>query len=609
MIVRLTILLGLAIVATPAAAQESRWRQAASCIAASDRAICWLGQLLDSPQVNMDRELAGAPAVLEALGVKLVEAHSQPTLPDTDLPAEFRPYVEALSQAALAIRTGAPAADVISILSPLPVSDPPVLPNPLGQSLSFGRLDAYAMLSVDEIAGARPAVQDALLAAWEEDIPSELETVIYGGPVDLAGALMQRGDKTSAERVLRRLAPDDAPAAVREMIRHGLLDAAYDLARSATVRDRTAGLIKANAAMERRSAAYFERIKPEMDAAMDAALAEFSEEERALLLAHDFEEPEQEPAEDPATVAASEVAHARIDVMDAADRAGRSDISRTVAVDLFEAGLVNDDEDARRGLIASLAVLVNAELPDASTRMALAEARLETVADGRNGMPLRAVYQGWIRLDLPERAEAVLQRWRPLAEREARAVTEGRQSGLETPSPHLAYDLVSILIDRDQVAEAEALGLMPPTQPIEHDMNRGLGISRLEERLAGRSLNDQGQILSTCSWRSRERRAWADAEACASRLAAIADTPQLRLTAAELLLPLAEQAVRAGDMARAQGLLIRALEIGAPAAEIEDIRATFSFQLDSAIVSVSKGLLRQDGRLEPPAPSATRDRP
>jgi len=66
-----------------------------------------------------------------------------------------------------------------------------------------------------------------------------------------------------------------------------------------------------------------------------------------------------------------------------------------------------------------------------------------------------------------------------------------------------------------------------------------------------------------------------------------------------LLLPLAQRATTAGDPAKAESLLVRALELGAPAAETEDMRAAFSLQLDSTIIAVSKAMLRRDGRLAP----------
>lgn len=586
--------------ATPTAAQDSRWHQAASCISASDRAICWLGQLLGSPQVNMDLELAHAPAILQALGVTLIDPDTPPDLPATDMPAEFRPYVDALSQAALAIRTDVPAGDVIAILHTLPVSDPPFVANPLqDQTLSFGRLDAYDMLSGDEVAGVRPDLQEALLAAWEEDIPPDLDTIINSGPASLADALMQRGDKTGAERVLRRLYPDDTPAAVREMIRHGLLDAAHDLIGNATVTDRTAGMVKTNAAMEKRAAAYLKRMRPEMEAAMAEAMAELSEDDRALMLAQEFDEPAPEPAEDLAALAASELADARIELMNAADRVGRDDIALPLALELFRDGQIGDDENIRRGLISSLPILVKPGTPEAFAHMDAAEARLEALARGGPGMPLWAVYAGWIRLGRPDRADAVLQRWRPIAERQARRFREGEGTDRDESQRILPQDLVSILIDRDDVAGAEALGLMPPTAPLDRDIERGLGLSRLEERLTGRSVDDQVQILMWCSARSQERGASQDAQTCADRLADIADTPSRRLTAAELLLPLAQRASTDGDSAKAESLLVRALELGASAAESEDIRAAFSFQLDSAIIAVSKGMLRRDGRLAP----------
>lgn len=601
--VRLPFLLGLAIAATPAIAQDTRWRQAASCISASDRAICWLGQLIDSPQVNMDPELARAPAVLEALGVALIAAEPQLALPDPDVPEEMRLYVETLSQSAQAIGTERPVADVIAIVRALPVSDPPFLANPLqDQTLSFGRLDAYAMLSGDEIAGTTPVLQEALLAAWEEDIPPDLDTIINSGPASLADALMQRGDKTGAERVLRRLSPGDAPAAISEMTRHGLLDAAYDLARSATVSDRTRGRIKTTAAMDKRAAAYLERLKPEMDAAMEAALAEFSAEDRALMLAQNFEEPEPEPAEDAGAIARSELSQARIDVMNAAAAAGRDDIALPLATEMFDAGLVGDDETTRSGLVSSLPVLINPAVPDAFERMAAAEARLETLADGGPDMPLGVVYHGWMRLGRTDRADAVLERWRPIAERLARRFRDSDGTDAAENQRDLPQALVGILIDRDDVAGAEALGLMPPTAPIDHDIARGVGISRLDERLSGRNIDDKVQILMSCSGRSLDSGALRDAESCAVRLADIADAPAQRLSAAELLLPIAQRAARADDGSKAEALLVRALQIGAQSADSEGARAMFSFQLDSATIDVSKALLRGDGRLPPTRP-------
>ena len=592
MLVRLTLMVALSLVATGAMAQDNRWRQAARCIDTQDRAICWLRQMAASPLVTSDPDLSRAPAVLAAAGLVRI---TPDTAPERDAPSEFSSFLGAMEQAVGAVRSGAPAADVIALVRTLPVSDAPFVANPLqDQTLSFGRLDAYSLLSTDEIAQPRSALQGALLSAWEEDLPPTLEDVINGGPAVLAHALMSRGDRPGAERVLRRLSPDNEPEAVREMIRHGLLDAAADMARRATVENRKAGLVRSEAAAQRRTAAYFERMQPEFDAMMASAMAELSEEDRALLTA-EFEGEEQEPTEDLGAVAASEVSQARIDVMWAADQAGRDDLSRPMATDLFEAGLADDDENALGGLTASLTVLVKPDIPGSAGRMAVAEARLETLAGEGARFPLGAVYAGWMRLGRSDRADAVLERWRPLAERQARAFRSGGQSAWDGSGLDLAHALTSILIDRDQVSEAEALGLMAPTQPIDHDINRGLGISRLEERLAGRSRSDQIQILMACAGRSRERKAWADAETCANRLVEFAP-----LTAAELLLPLAEQAARTGDAERAEALLVRALEIGAPATETDDVRARFTFQLDAAIISVSKALLRKDGRLEPP---------
>ena len=602
MLVRLTLTAALSLAATGALAQDSRWRQAARCIDTQDRAICWLGQMTTSPLVTADRDLARAPAVLAAVGLVRIDPD---TAPEQDAPSEFSSFLGTMKQAVGAVRSGAPATDVIALVRTLPVSDAPFLANPLqDQTLTFGRLDAYNLLSTDEIAQPGSDLQDALLSAWEEDLPASLEDVINGGPAALAHALMRRGDRSGAERVLRRLAPDDEPAAIQEMIRHGLLDAADDMARRATIENRKAGLIRSEAAAQRRTAAYFERMQPEFDAIMANAMAELSEEDRALLT-EEFEAEEPEPAEDLGAVAAIEVNQARIEVMWAADRAGRDDLSRPMATDLFDVGLADDDENALSGLTASLTVLVRPDSPGSVERMAVAEARLETMAGEGARFPLGAIYAGWTRLGRSDRADAVLERWRPLAERQARAFRSGGQSGWDGSGLDLAYALTSILVDRDQIAEAEALGLMAPTQPIDRDIDRGLGVSRLEERLAGRSSSDQIQILIACSSRSRERKAWADAEACANRLIELADSPGLRLTAAEMLLPLAEQAATTGDTDRAEALLVRALEIGAPGAETDSIRAAFTYPLDSAIVSVSKSLLRKDGRMEPPASSVT----
>lgn len=596
MLVRLTLMVMLSLAATGAMAQDNRWRQAARCADTQDRAICWLRQMTASPLVTSDPDLARAPAVLAAAG--LVRT-APDTAPEPDAPSEFGFFFGAMKQAVSAVRSGAPAGEVIALVRTLPVSDAPFLANPLqDQTLSFGRLDAYSLLSTDEIAQPGSALQDALLSAWEEDLPPALDDVINGGPEALAHSLVKRGDRSGAERVLRRLSPDNEPKAVQEMIRHGLLDAADDMARRATVENRRAGLVRSEDAAQRRTAAYFERMQPEFDAMMARAMAELSEEDRALLAA-EFEAEEPEPAEDLGAVAAIEVNQARIEVMWAADRAGRDDLSRPMATDLFEAGLAGDDENALAGLTASLTVLVKPDSPGSEGRMAVAEARLETLAGEGARFPLRAVHAGWMRLGRSDRADAVLERWRPLAERQARAFRNGVQTAWDGSGLDLAYDLVAILIERDQVSEAEALGLMAPTQPIDHDINRGLGISRLEERLAGRSRSDQIQILIACAGRSRERRAWTDAETCANRLVELAETPPVQLTAAELLLPVAEEAARTGDAERAEALLIRALEIGGPAAETEDVRARFTYQLDAAIVSVSKALLRKDGRLQP----------
>lgn len=418
--------------------------------------------------------------------------------------------------------------------------------------------------------------------------------------------LARRGDLAGAERVLATLSPENEPKAIMAPSQQGRFEAAYALARRATVADREAGLVAEDAAAARQNAPLIAEMQRMAEARIEETVATLPEAERAgaraglrqwmsvETLSLDRAMPDGETLRD---VAEDELFDARVGLMEAAAKAGRFDIADPPALALFQPERRERIEVAQRRFSA-LTVLARPGVSDGVAQMDIAERRAEAM--DRRSMPLGAIYQGWMRIGRSDRADALLARWRPFAERQARAWRghgDTPQIALLTddPSAPVAAAMTQILLDRDDIAEAEAMGMLDLSSIIRRDFERGLGLSRLDERLAGRPPEVQAQMLLACSGRAQELRLWDDAEACARRLEQRTPDSRLRAALAYQFVSLATKLAIAGETGRADARLVDAVDHGM-AATAED-RSAFDFSLYLALGEVGKSMLREQGRL------------
>lgn len=507
-------------------ARESLWQAARACGDQPDRRVCWR-QVADRwpPRVE-------APAVEE--------------------PADLPPEIEGLASASeqfgdrVTRTVEALAAEVapeeaLRVLKELPVLSPPLVPNPLsGMSISFGRLDAYAMTASIARARGWTEAERAVLAAWETDLPADSATVDNNGAESLADALAGLDDDVAVERVLATLEPENSPRAVGELIRHERLDAAYATAGRMTVVARETGLRReAEVQLDR----YRTQVLPMMRAAVSRELGRAD----ILTITPDLDASalaESLAQEDWRGRATDEIADARHTLLFMANKAGRADIAHPLALRLW-------DQPVERGLtganalISALPVLVRPEAPDAADRLTEAERRLS--GRDRQTFPLKVFYDGWIRIGRHDQADALLQRWRGFAERQA------------DPNA-IGGDLARILIARDEVATAERLPAFNVLMLLNHDREAGIGAARLEERIAGRDYETQRSILSDCSYGAPVYGAFDMAEACIRRRMVFPSiTPTEQWSIAQGLMSLGVEHARKGDRERGEALIAEAL--------------------------------------------------
>lgn len=602
--------------ATPASAQESPWDAAARCRDEGDRALCWVRVLHATSHRLPDPELARSPEIAAALGLPAPQADVAPPddpVPDT-APAGVQPFIEALDLATVAAQRGAASAEIVSILRRLPAADPPIMANPLSDmGLSFGRLDAYSLMAEATRSG-QPGLSADLLIAWEADLPEADSAAPENGAAALADVLAGRGDLNGVERVLATLSPENEPEAIRMLSRHGRFEAAYTLALRATAANRQAGLAAEEAASARHSAPLIAEMQRLAAAQIEEFVAALPEAERADARAGLREylsvdslglNRAMQNGETLRDVAEAELLEVRFGLMDAAAAAGRFDIADPLALALFQPVRRERIETAQRRFSA-LTVLARPGAPDAVARMDIAERRAEAL--DRRWMPLGAIYEGWMRIGRSDRADALLARWRPFAERQARVWrdrVDTRQhplliNGSEAP---VGAAMTQILLDRDDIAGAEAMGMLDLSSIIRRDFDHDLGLSRLDERLAGRPAEMQAQLLLACSGRAQELRLWNDADACLRRLEQRAPDSRMRAALAYQFLSLATKLATAGEAERADARLVDAVNHGM-AASAED-RSMFDFSLYMALGEVGKSMLREQGRLPARATGGT----
>lgn len=229
-----------------------------------------------------DPEPARSPEIAAALGLpaQVEIAPADGSVPKF-APAGVQPFLEALDLASAAIQRGAASVEIGSILRRLPVAGPPTMALPLSNpSLSFGRLDAYSM-TVELTRSGPPSVSADPLAAWEADLPEADSAAPENGAAVLADVLARRGDLAGAERVLATLSPENEPKAIMAPSQQGRFEAAYALARRATVADREAGLVAEDAAAARQDAPLIAEMQRMAEARIEETVATLPEAERA----------------------------------------------------------------------------------------------------------------------------------------------------------------------------------------------------------------------------------------------------------------------------------------------------------------------------------------
>ncbi|GAA0609361.1 hypothetical protein GCM10009422_00160 [Brevundimonas kwangchunensis] len=523
-------------------ASDGLWQAAHACGNQPDRQACWR------------RVAATWPSPLRTPGT---------SDESVDLPPEFETvaasgdaFGDLAARTVTRLASGDPPAEALEALKALPVLDPAFVPNPLSDmSIVFGRLDAYALVaSVVRERGLAEA-ERAVLAAWEADLPADSAGVSDSGAETLAADFARLGDHAAVERVLTTLEPENAPQAVRELVRHGRLDAATAVAARMTPAEREAGLRReATIELER----YRTRVLPLMQAAMrrqlEGEVADLPASERPAALAALEEMLGLDEAmvaqgladEDWRGRARDEVEDARATLVRAAVTAGRTDIARPLALAMWDEP-VNRDVTGANALMVALPVLAGPEAPDAAARLTEAERRLR--GRDRRTFPLKILYDSWVRIGRQDQADALLQRWRGFAERQPEAEMNS-----------IGADLARILIARDEVAAAERVPAFNVLMLLQHDREAGVGAARLEERIAGRDYETQRTMLGDCSYGAPVHGAFDMAEACIRRRMAYSEIlPLERWGIAQALVNLGVELARKGDHGRGEALIAEGL--------------------------------------------------
>lgn len=629
----LTFAMALAPLATALGQTPDRpWTEAQACLAEPDPAICWFRGMVGRGGAGLlitDPDLEDRPDILMLAGAT-TPVPAQPPAGESPENLETKPFFDAIDAAADAARAGSDAATVLAPLQALPVTGGYVMMNPLQEgTFSFGRLDAYQMITT---ALMRPRVQtpeperlaSAIMAAWEADLAEADEAAILGADsTDLAKLYAQRGDKAAARRVLAHLSPENEPALINALVDLDLFAEAAAVSDLADASHSLGRLRRRQAVLEQVAAAQMAGFAAVRDAAFEEMLAELTPEQRATLLAMQAEaeaEPDgAENAEDPAALEAAfiqeaedELAWARDGLLVKADRAGQAALVRSTARQTFDKAMHAADAFGSGSRLArALTLLVQtSEAPEAIALTERAEAHARTRGDSHLQLLLPAIHAAWLKLDRPDRAEALIEEWRPLAAAQGRAFADGRdpQGVLSGDGqPGATQGLQTILLSRDDIAGARALGWLSPEAGLRRDFTAGRGLSRLDSHLAATAPDDQRRMLIHCWHMALEAGDRVSAAVCAERFADLADTPIGRSTAADALLQVAAAAAMKDDVATALRLAGRALATGSALEQGESRELGSAFSLTIHLRDVAKAMLRQSGRL--PALPARVDTP
>lgn len=607
------------------------WTEAQACLAEPDVAICWFRGMVRRSGPGLlvtDPDLEDRPDILMLAGAT-TPVPAQPPAGESPENLETKPFFDAIDAAADAARAGSDAATVLAPLQALPVTGGYAMMNPLQEGMfSFGRLDAYQMITT---ALMRPRIEtpeperlaSAIMAAWEADLSGADEAAILGADsTDLARLYAQRGDMAAARRVLTHLSPENEPALINALVDLDLFAEAAAVSDAADASHSLGRLRRRQAVLEQVAAAQMAEFAAVRDAAFEDMFADLTPEQRATLLAMQAEAEAEaagaEGAEDPAAleeaflqVAGDELAWARDGLLVEADRAGKAALARSTARQTFEAAMgVADAFGSGSRLARALTLLVRtSETQEANALTERAEAHARTRGDSHLQLLLPAIHAAWLELDRPDRAEALIEEWRPLAAAQGRAFADGRdpQGVLSGDGqPGATQGLQTILLSRDDIAGARALGWLPPDAALRRDFTAGRGISRLDSHLAAAAPDDQRQMLIHCWHMALEAGDRVSAAVCAERFADLADTPIGRSTAADALLQVAGAAAMKDDVATALRLTRRALATGSELEQGESPEVRSFFSLTIHLRDVAKAMLRRDGRL-PAVPARAGD--
>lgn len=596
------------------------WTEAQACLADPDPAICWLRGMVrrgGGGMLTSDPELGGRPDILTLAGAAAPNAAEAPDADVFDsVEPRAQPFFAAVDAAGAAARSGAEPEAVLAPLQALPVTGGYAMLNPVQEGVfSFGRLDAYLLMTTAFMErGARtPSERErlvpAIMAAWEADLAGADEALVLGaGSEVLASLYASRGDVDGARRVLERLSPENEPALISGLVDLDLFAEAAAVSERADAARGLGRLRRRQDLLEQTAAAQMAEFAKFQEAAFEEAFADLTAEQRETLLAmeSDVEADEAQYAEDAEAVlletAREELASARGRLLHEADRAGKAALVRSTARQVFDEAIRSADTFGSGARLAQALTLL-AQTSEASDAVALierAEAHAWTRTDSHLQLLLPAIHAAWLTLDRPERADALIEEWRPLAAAQGRAVAEGRNplgvlSG--DGQPGAKQGLQAILLSRDDLAGARALGWLSPDAG--RDFAAGRGVSRLDEHLSGSTGDDQGQILISCRYLALETGDPDAAAVCAERFADLADTPIRHAIAADGLLQVAGAAAVRDDVATAWRLTQRGLAMGREAERNESAALSPFFSLNVHLRDVAKAVLRRDGRLPP----------
>tara|TARA_R110002051_G_scaffold3190_2_gene17289 strand:- start:15 stop:1931 length:1917 start_codon:yes stop_codon:yes gene_type:complete len=619
--------IALAMPAGAAIAQESQtpWADAQACLSDRDVAICWLkvgargayaGSLL------LDPDLKDSPDILALVGVLPFVARAAPPsdLPAVDVPPELALFSNALDEVHAAIREGVTPEEALTPLHSLPIEGAYAMFNPVQTGLfSFGRLDAYALLaSMYTDPGMRTPARDrlvvAILAAWESDLNAVDEgDLLSADAASLAQLLVRRGDRISARRVMNRLSPDNEPALIEGLTALKLFEEAAAVSAAANPARSLERLRRVHTEAERISNLQMREFAAYQQAELDAELAALTAEEQAELdemLADEIAEYEAQMAangtvslDDELTEAAvDELALARDRLISEADRDGKAVLVQTTVRQVVNDAMRNPEMMASGSRLArGLELLVRTSEPSEAIALTeQVEAHARSYRTSSLGQILPAIHAAWLHLDRPDRATAMIEEWRPVAMAPVRVVANDNPDG-PVPEDYIRQGAVqglqAILVSRDDIVGAEALGWLSPDTGLRRDFALGRGISRLDEQLARFGPEEQGNILMTC-WRlSLEADDPASAGLCAGKYATLADNDPRRSIAVDGLIQAAAAAAEKDGLETALPLVRRAVEMGAGLEQRASMEIAFSSSLNLQLPHISKAMLRRDGRL------------